>query len=245
MIPELLWDPQTYISLLSLTLLEIVLGIDNIIFISILAGKLPPEKRQQARVIGLLIAVFGRLILLLGIAWLTRLTQPLLYLGPLHFSGKDMVLLGGGLFLIGKSAREIYERVEAPPHEHHLLPVAKATLLTIILQIVLIDMVFSLDSIITAVGLVSHIGIMVTAILISLGVMIAASSGIGGFIDKHPSIKVLALSFLLMIGTMLLAEAFHYAIPKGYIYFSLAFALFVEWINIKAHSRVPLEKQSD
>jgi predicted tellurium resistance membrane protein TerC len=235
---ELFLDPQTYISLLSLTLLEIVLGIDNIIFISILAGKLPEEQRQKARVIGLLLALAGRLLLLFSIAWLTKLTQPLFTIFEFSMSGKDLVMLAGGLFLIGKSAVEIYEKVEGGPHEHAgPADVAKNTFAAIIVQIILIDVVFSLDSIITAVGLVSHIAIMVVAILISLGVMIAASGTIGGFIDRHPSIKVLALSFLLMIGTMLMADGLHFHIPKGYIYFSLSFALFVEVINIKAHSR--------
>lgn len=233
----LLQDPGTYLSLLSLTLLEIVLGIDNIIFISILAGKLPAEKRQQARVIGLLLALAGRLALLLSIAWLTKLTQPFLTLGSLAFSGKDVVLLAGGLFLIAKSAHEIYEKMEVDPHGEHATQLKTVTMQSVIIQIILIDMVFSLDSIITAVGLVSQIPIMVVAILISLGIMIIASGSIGEFIDRHPSIKILALSFLLMIGTMLVAEAFHVHIPRGYVYFSLAFALLVEIINIKAATR--------
>jgi predicted tellurium resistance membrane protein TerC len=233
----LLQDPQTYISLGSLALLEIVLGIDNIIFISILAGKLPVEKRQKARVLGLAIALIGRLILLSGIAWLTQLTKPLITVMTLSLSGKDLVLLAGGLFLIAKSAHEIYERMEGDPHEMAEIGAKAVTFASIIAQIVMIDVVFSLDSIITAVGLVSHIGIMVTAILISLGVMIAASGSIGDFIDRHPSVKILALSFLLMIGTMLVAEAFGYHVPKGYIYFSLAFGLFVEFINIRAKIR--------
>ncbi len=235
--PPLLLDPQTYISLISLTLLEIVLGIDNIIFISILAGKLPQEKRNQARVIGLLMALGGRLVLLLSISWLTKLTQPLFELGGFGFSGKALVLLGGGLFLIAKSTQEIYEKVEAKPAGEGTKGHKAVTMTSVILQIILIDMVFSLDSIITAVGLVANIPIMVCAILISLGVMIAASGHIGDFIDRHPAVKVLALSFLLMIGTMLVGEAFGAHIPKGYIYFSLAFSLFVEFINIKANAR--------
>jgi predicted tellurium resistance membrane protein TerC len=238
MMLELLQDPQTYLSLLSLTLLEIVLGIDNIIFISILAGKLPVEARNKARVTGLLLALIGRLILLASIAWLTQLTQPLFHLGSLAFSGKDLVLLAGGLFLIGKSAHEIYEKMEIDPHGERATHLKTVSFRSVIFQIILIDMVFSLDSIITAVGLVSNIAIMIIAILISMGVMIVASGGIGEFIDRHPSIKVLALSFLLMIGTMLVAEAFNVHVPKGYIYFSLAFALLVEVINIKANTRV-------
>lgn len=237
---ELFLRPETWISLASLTLLEIVLGIDNIIFISILAGKLPAQQRNRARVTGLVIALFGRLLLLSGIAWLTRLTEPLISIAPLHlhFSGKDLVLLGGGLFLIAKSAHEIYEKAEGDGHPE-MLHSPTATFGGVILQIILIDMIFSLDSIITAVGLVSHIMIMVVAILISLGVMIASANSIGNFIDRHPSIKILALSFLLMIGTLLVAESFHVEIPKGYIYFSLAFALFVEMLNIRSGARKP------
>lgn len=235
---ELLADPQTYVSLLSLTLLEIVLGIDNVIFISILAGKLPEEDRQKARVIGLGMAVAGRLLLLFSIVWLTQLTQPLFHLFSMDFSGKDLVLLAGGLFLIWKSATEIHEKVEGNPHALAETPRDRtATFRGILFQIMLIDIVFSLDSIITAVGLVRHIAIMVVAILISLGIMLASAGQIGGFIDRHPSVKVLALSFLLMIGTMLVAEGMGVHIPKGYIYFSLTFALFVEFINIKSKTR--------
>ncbi len=233
---ELLFEPQTYISLLSLTLLEIVLGIDNIIFISILAGKLPVEQRDKARVMGLLLALGGRLALLFSIAWLVKLTQPWFTVLGNEISGKDLVLLLGGLFLIAKSANEIHDKMEESPH----LEVPKLKVVSfgnVIFQILLIDLVFSLDSIITAVGLVNELPIMVTAILISIIIMILASKTIGEFIDKHPSVKMLALAFLLMIGTMLTAEAFEYHIPKGYIYFSLAFSLFVEFINIKANTR--------
>ncbi len=238
---SLLTDPQTYISLLSLTLLEIVLGIDNIIFISILAGKLPEDARQKARVYGLGMALFGRLALLLCLSWLTGLTAPLFTVAGLSFSGKDLVLLAGGLFLIWKSATEIYDKVEGDPHAMMTdQPLRAVSFRSVILQIMLIDVIFSLDSIITAVGLVPHIAIMVVAILVSMLLMMVAAGGIGGFIDRHPSIKVLALSFLLMIGTMLVAEAFEFHIPKGYIYFSLTFALFVEFINIKSRSRHPV-----
>ncbi|WP_373532719.1 TerC family protein [Vampirovibrio sp.] len=234
---QLLQEPQTYVSLLSLTLLEIVLGIDNIIFISILAGRLPAEQRKRARLTGLMMALVGRLLLLFSIAWLTKLSQPLFTLGEFGFSGKDLVLLGGGLFLIAKSAQEIYEKVEAPSHKHGASAPKVITFSSVILQILVIDMVFSLDSIITAVGLVSEIPIMVTAILISLGLMIVAAESIGNFVDQHPSVKVLALCFLLMIGTLLVGEAFGAHIPKGYVYFSLAFSLFVEFLNIKANTR--------
>lgn len=234
---ELLQNPATYISLLSLSLLEIVLGIDNIVFISILVNKLPAGLRNRARIFGLSIAVMGRLLLLLGIVWLARLTQPWFSILNLEFSGKDVVLLAGGLFLLFRSAREMYEETEASDTDKAALSKAKATFFNIIVQIVLIDMVFSLDSIITAVGLVSQIPIMVGAVFISLGIMMLASAKISHFIERHPSIKTLALSFLLMIGTMLVTEAFGVEIPKGYIYFALAFALFVEWINIKSGHR--------
>jgi predicted tellurium resistance membrane protein TerC len=233
---ELLSDPQTYISLLSLTLLEIVLGIDNVIFISILAGKLPEQDRAKVRQLGLLIAVLGRLVLLAAISWITQLTQPIIELGEYTLSGKDLVMLVGGLFLVYKSTQEIYDKVEGTGHHLHQTAGA-ATFGAILFQIILMDMVFSLDSIITAIGLVKHVSIMVVSILISLGIMMWSANGIGGFIDKHPSVKVLALSFLLMIGTMLMAEGFHYHIPKEYIYSSLAFAMLVEFINIRANTR--------
>jgi predicted tellurium resistance membrane protein TerC len=242
---NLFLQPGTYISLISLVALEIVLGVDNIIFISILAGKLPTEQRNRARVTGLALAIVTRLILLFSLAWLVTLTKPLITIDPLniHFSGKDLILLVGGLFLIAKSSHEIFEKVES--HEESQLlnssgqKAVQANLTSIIIQIIIIDTVFSLDSIITAVGMVPHISIMVIAILISLGVMIIASAPIGGFIDRHPSVKILALSFLLMIGTMLVAEAFHVVIPKGYIYFALVYALFVEVINIRIRKKAP------
>lgn len=236
---EIFLLPETYISLLTLTLLEIVLGVDNIIFISILAGKLPSEQRQKARITGLVIALFGRLVLLSSIVWLTKLTTPLVNIGEfIHLSGKDLILLAGGLFLIWKSAQEIYDKVEHPNAEHQLQTDAKkVTMQSIIIQIILIDIVFSIDSILTAVGLVREILLMVIAVVISLGIMIWTAQSIGDFIDRHPSVKVLALSFLLMIGTVLVAEAFHHEIPRGYIYFSLAFSLFVEFINIKVKKK--------
>jgi predicted tellurium resistance membrane protein TerC len=238
---EIFAHPETYISLFTLVAMEIVLGIDNIIFISILAGKLTPEKRQNARTIGLLMAVLSRLILLFSLTWLTKLTQPLLNIVPLSLalSGKDLVLLAGGLFLIAKSSHEIYDKVEAYPSSEHLVHATedirapKADMKSIIIQIMIIDTVFSLDSIITAVGMVPHLIIMVLAILISLVVMILAAKPVGEFIDKHPSVKILALSFLILIGTMLVAEAFHIHMPKGYIYFALVYALIIEFINMR------------
>lgn len=234
---ELLTKPETYISLASLVAMEIVLGIDNVIFISILASRLPADKRDQARYIGLLLAIVTRLSLLFSITWLMGLVKPLITIEPLHISlsGKDLILLAGGLFLIAKSSHEIYEKVEGH-EENNLLasPDSKGvSMKSVILQIIIIDTIFSLDSIITAVGMVGKIEIMVFAILASVGVMIWSSKPIGDFIDKHPSVKILALSFLIMIGTMLTAEAFHVAVPKGYIYFALVYALVVEFINLR------------
>lgn len=236
---EILYEPSTYVSLASLALLEIVLGIDNVIFISILADKLPQEARNKARMIGLMVALVGRLGLLMGISWIVKLTQPLITVMQFSFSGKDLIMLLGGLFLIWKAAQEIYHKVEeAPDAETLKKDTGKAVSFSgIIFQIILIDMVFSLDSIITAIGMVSHIAIMVVAIFISMGVMLTSANHIGGFIDRHPSVKILALSFLLMIGTMLLAEGFHAKIPKEYIYFSLSFALLVEVINIRVRAK--------
>lgn len=214
-------------------LLEIVLGIDNIIFISIIAGKLPPEHRNRTRIIGLLLAVFGRLALLSVVAWLAQLSTPLFTIAHIEFTGKSLVLLLGGLFLVWKSSQEIYDKVEGTDHSSGDDDGKPVTVVSVIFQILLIDMVFSLDSIITAVGMVPHVSIIVAAILISLGVMIWASAGIADFIDAHPSVKILALSFLMMIGTLLIAESFHYHIPKGYIYFSLAFSMGTEMINIR------------
>lgn len=234
---ELLTQPAAWVSLLTLTFLEIVLGIDNIIFISIVAGKLPTEQRNKARITGLLLAVVARLGLLFSVAWLAQLETPLFSVGSIALTGKGLVLIGGGLFLVWKSAQEIYEKMEGPNEEAQMAAKASVSYWNVIGQIILIDLVFSLDSIITAVGLVKETVLIVIAILVSLGVMIWASAGIADFIEKHPSIKVLALSFLMMIGTLLIAEGFHYHIPKGYVYFSLAFSMAVEMVNIKANTR--------
>lgn len=233
---ELFSQPEVWISLITLTLLEIVLGIDNVIFISIVAGKLPKSQQNKARITGLLLAVVGRLALLSVVSWLANLNTPFLTLGPIEMTGKSLVLLSGGLFLVWKSAQEIYHKVEG--HTDEITQSAQAvTFRSVILQILMIDIVFSLDSIITAVGMVSHIPVIVLAILISLGIMIWSSAGIADFIEQHPSVKVLALSFLMMIGTLLIAESFHYHIPKGYVYFSLAFSMAVEMVNIRSGAR--------
>lgn len=235
---ELFSQPSTYISLLSLALMEVVLGIDNIIFVSIIADKLPIEQKNKARILGLSCAVIARLLLLFCINWLMGLTTPLITIDPLklHLSGKDLILLLGGLFLIWKSSKEIFEKMEG----HGEVSVEKdnktqksITFQSVIIQILIIDTIFSIDSIITAVGMVDHLIIMILAILISSALMVALALPIGNFIDKHPSIKILALSFLIMIGTMLVADAFGKHIPKGYIYFALVYALAIEFINLK------------
>ncbi len=236
----LLYEPATYVSLITLIFLEIVLGVDNIIFIAILAGKLPKQQQQSARAWGLSLAIIGRIGMLLGIAWMAHLTDPILNVGPVHMSGRDMILLAGGLFLIYKSAMEIYEKVELK--EEGELNVARETFGAIVGQIIIIDMVFSLDSVITAVGLVDEVPIMIAAVMVGLVVMIIASGKIADILDEHPSLKMLGLSFLLMIGTMLVAEGFHQEIPRGYIYFSLAFSVLVEIFNIKHNTNV--KKQS-
>lgn len=238
---ELFSQPNTYISLLSLSLMEVVLGIDNIIFVSIIADKLPIEQKNKARILGLSLAVVARLLLLFCISWLMGLTAPLFTIDPLnlHLSGKDLILLAGGLFLIWKSSKEIFDKIEGHPESlgandlEDNKPKKSITFQSVIIQILIIDTIFSIDSIITAVGMVDHLIIMILAILISSALMVALALPIGNFIDKHPSIKILALSFLIMIGTMLVADAFGKHIPKGYIYFSLVYALAIEFINLK------------
>ena len=232
---ELFSQPETYVSLLTLTFLEIVLGIDNIIFISILTGKLPEEQREKARIIGLSVALVFRILLILAISWIAGLVEPLFTVFSHPVSGRDLILMGGGLFLIVKSTLEIHEKIEGDEHESGSN--AAPGFWNIIIQIVLLDLVFSLDSVITAVGLVSHIEIMITAIIISMIVMIMFAGKVSDFIHKHPTIKMLALSFLLMIGLLLLVEGFHIEVPKGYVYFAMLFSFTVEMLNIKMRSR--------
>ena len=224
-------DPQIWLALVTLTALEIVLGIDNIIFISILAGKLPQEQQQQARIVGLAVAMITRLLLLLSLSWLMTLTAPLFSILAHDISGRDMILIAGGLFLLVKSTLEIHDKLEG--EEHHTHAKAMASFGAIIIQIALLDIVFSLDSVITAIGMVNQIWVMATAIIIAVGVMMVASHPISLFIDQHPTLKVLALSFLLMIGIMLIGEGLEFHIPKGYIYFAMAFSVFVEMLNLK------------
>ena len=232
---EWLTTPEGWISLMTLTLLEIVLGIDNIVFISILASKLPKADQATARKLGLGMALAGRLCLLMGIAWIASLTQPLLTLLGKSFSGRDLILLLGGLFLIAKATHEIYEKLEGADGETDSKN--KVTFTSVLIQIALLDLVFSLDSVITAVGMVKEIPIMVTAVIISMMIMLLFVQSVSRFIEAHPSLKILALSFLIMIGFVLTLEGFHVEVQKGYIYTAMAFSLVVELINIKLRKR--------
>jgi len=234
---DLSWivDSQAWIALLTLTALEIVLGIDNIIFISILVGRLPEAQRKRARLIGLSLAMLMRIGLLLVLSWIMKLTVPLFTLWEHDFSGRSLILLGGGLFLLAKSTHEIHNSLEGTQEGEQRSGTAK--MLTVLIQIAVIDIVFSLDSVITAVGLVQHLSVMILAILISVGVMMFAANAIGNFVDRHPSLKVLALSFLMLIGMTLIGEGLNFHIPKGYVYFAMAFSVTVEILNIKARNR--------
>ncbi|MBI3792998.1 MAG: TerC family protein [Gemmatimonadetes bacterium] len=233
-----LTDPTIWLGLLTLSALEIVLGIDNIIFISILAGALPEARRDAARKLGLAAAFFTRVLLLLSIGWLVSLTAPLLVAGSVKLSGRDLVLLVGGLFLIFKATREIHAKLEGPETEAHGAPARKVPAFSaVIVQIMLIDIVFSLDSVITAVGMVSQVSIMIAANVVALAFMLGFSGRIAAFVERHPTIKVLALSFLVMIGTNLVAEAFGVHIPKGYTYFAMAFSVGVEMVNLRVRAK--------
>nr|WP_315463183.1 TerC family protein [uncultured Rhodoferax sp.] len=241
---EFLSDPNVWIAFAMLTALEIVLGIDNIIFISILVGRLPPELRDKARRLGLGFAMISRLLLLFSLSWVMGLTADLFNVAGKGFSGRDLVLLAGGLFLLYKASHEIFVEVEAREEhapaatEDAVMKAAGAKLFwSIIGQIAIIDIVFSLDSVITAVGMVDQISVMVAAVVVSVGVMLVAAKPIGEFVDRHPSVKVLALAFLVMVGMALTAEAFDEEIPKGYIYAAMAFSLAVEALNIRARAK--------
>ncbi len=232
---ELLTNPDAWIALATLTLLEIVLGIDNIVFIAILASRLPVEKQAIAYRLGLLGAMVTRVALLMMINWVMQLTEPLFEILEHAFSGRDLILLGGGLFLIAKSTQEMYEKIEGEPGEDiegwfNGLP-------GVVAQIMILDVIFSLDSVITAVGMAEHIEVMVTAIVIAIGVMLLFAKQIGDFVNRHPSMKILALSFLLLIGVLLTAEGLGQHINKGYIYFAMAFALIVELLNIRFRAK--------
>ena len=228
---ELLSDPQAWIAFATLTVLELVLGIDNIVFISILAGKLPPEQQSRARYIGLGLALLMRVILLFSLTWVIGLTAPLFIVLGQEISGRDLVLLIGGLFLIGKSTHEVHGALEG--EEGHKAAKVYASFAGVLVQIALLDMVFSLDSVITAVGMVDQIEIMIAAVVVSILFMMAFAGPIGAFVQKHPTVKMLALSFLLLIGVTLMAEGFDRHIPKGYIYFAMAFSVLVEILNLR------------
>ena len=242
---ELLTDPQAWIAFGTLTALELVLGIDNIIFISILVDKLPPERREFARRLGLFMAMFMRIGLLLVLAWIVGLVAPLFTVIGQEISGRDLILIGGGLFLIWKSTGEIHQSFEG--EEEQSTSAVKATFTSVILQIMVIDIVFSLDSIITAVGMVDDVRVMVAAVVVSVGLMMLFAGPIGRFVSNHPTIKMLALSFLVVVGVVLIAEGFDHHVPKGYVYFAMAFSVGVEMLNIrmrrggtkKAHLRAP------
>ena len=232
---ELLTDPQTWIAFATLTALELVLGIDNIIFISILVDKLPPEKREWARRVGLFMAMFMRIGLLLLLSVIVGLVEPLFTAFGKALSGRDLILILGGLFLIWKSTGEIHQSLEG--EEEHGSSAVKATMASVILQIMVIDLVFSLDSIITAVGMVDEVAIMIAAVVASVGLMMAFAAGIGRFVSNHPSIKMLALTFLVVVGVVLMAEGMGHHVPKGYIYFAMAFSVIVEMLNIRFRKR--------
>jgi len=233
---ELLADPQAWIALATLTALEIVLGVDNIIFITILVGRLPVERRNRARVIGLGLAMGTRILLLLSLAWIMTLTDPLFSVVGTDISGRDLILIGGGMFLLWKSVHEIHNSLEGEAEAHDVA--ARATFGAVLLQIAIIDIVFSFDSVITAVGMVDELPVMIAAIVIAVGVMMFAAKAIGDFVDRHPTIKMLALSFLTMVGMALMAEGLGFHVPKGYIYFAMAFSIAVEMLNLKLRSRM-------
>jgi predicted tellurium resistance membrane protein TerC len=228
-------DPHAWIAFLSLTVLEIVLGIDNVIFIAILVGKLPVQQQARARTIGLALAMLTRIGLLFSLTWMMRLTAPLFVAWHHEISGRDLILMAGGLFLLGKSTHEIHDKLEG--EEGHASARVRAAFISIIVQILLLDIVFSLDSVITAIGMASQIGVMIAAVIIGAVFMIVFSGPISAFVNRHPTVKILALSFLLLIGVTLIAESLEQHIPKGYIYFAMAFSVFVEMLNLRLRRR--------
>ena len=238
---DLSWvsSPQGWVALLTLCVLEIVLGIDNLVFISILVEKLPPDKRPKARFFGLALAMLTRILLLLTISWVMSLTKPLFTLSAfdLAISGKDLVLIVGGLFLIYKSTKEIHEKMEDGGHAELTAGAARAAFGAILVQIAVLDIVFSLDSVITAVGMVEYVSLMVIAVLIAVGFMMVFAGTVSDFVSRHPTVKILALSFLLLIGTTLIGEGLHFHIPKGYVYFAMGFSVFVEMLNLRSSNK--------
>jgi predicted tellurium resistance membrane protein TerC len=233
---ELFSDPAVWTALLTLTALEIVLGVDNIVFISILSDRLPPDQRGRARTIGLLLAMFMRIAMLFSIGWILGLTQPLFSIAGHPFTGRDLILIGGGLFLLYKSTTEIHAKLEGQEHERES-GAGTVTFNSVIIQIVLLDIVFSLDSVITAIGMTDTILIAVIAVVISVAIMLVAAKPLSDFVSQHPTVKILALCFLLLIGMTLVAEGFGHHIPKGYIYFAMAFSVFVEFLNLRLRAK--------
>jgi predicted tellurium resistance membrane protein TerC len=237
---EWLADPQTWIAFVTLVALEIVLGVDNVIFISILAGKLPVSQQKRARQTGIALAVISRILLLFSLSWIIGLTAPLFRVLKFEVSGRDVVLFLGGLFLLAKATSEIHQKLEGV--EGHASARVTATFASVMVQVLLLDVVFSLDSVITAVGMVDQLAIMIAAVLVAAGSMIALSGIIGDFVERHPTIKMLALSFLLLIGFTLVVESLHQHIPKGYIYFAMGFSIFVEMLNLRLRKKqAPVE----
>jgi predicted tellurium resistance membrane protein TerC len=224
-------QPETWIAFLTLVVLELVLGVDNVIFISILAGKLPQSEQKRARTTGIMLAVITRILLLLSLSWIIGLEEPLFSVGEFGVSGRDLILFAGGLFLIAKSTQEIHQKLEGVEGESSAR--VRASFWSVIIQIMLLDIVFSLDSVITAVGMVNELSIMIAAVVIAAVVMVFTSTPLGNFVERHPTIKMLALSFLLLIGFTLIVESFHQHIPKGYIYFAMGFSVFVEALNLR------------
>lgn len=232
---EWLADPSSWVAFLTLVGLEIVLGIDNVIFISILAGKLPSEDQARARYIGLSLALLIRIALLFSLSWVIGLTAPLFVVLKQAISGRDLIMLLGGLFLLGKATFEIHESLEGP--DGHASAKVKSTFVSVVIQILIIDAVFSLDSVITAVGMVDHVWIMIGAVIVSIAFMMWFAAPVSRFVAKHPTIKMLALSFLLLIGLTLIVEAFDVHVPKGYVYFAMGFSVFVEMLNIRSRKK--------
>ncbi|MCP4139274.1 MAG: TerC family protein [Chloroflexi bacterium] len=244
---EWISNPSAWIALLTLTILEIVLGIDNIIFISILSNKLPEDQQGKARQVGLLAALFMRIILLFSISWVVQLTNPIFSMFGLGISGRDLILLGGGLFLLWKATHEIHENLEGHYEDAHAEKEKKVSFWNVIAQIAMLDIVFSLDSVITAVGMADDLAVMIIAVVIAIGIMLFAAAPLSEFVNNHPTVKILALSFLLLIGFSLIIEGLHQHIPKGYIYFAMGFSVFVEMLNLrmkKTKNPVTLRKTS-
>jgi len=242
---ELLADPQVWLAFITLSLLEIVLGIDNLIFIAILVGRLPAARQEAARLTGLALAMVTRIALLYSIVWLTRLTTPWFHVGAQAVTGRDLILLIGGLFLLMKSVLEIHQAIEGAGKNTSQAAKVYSSFAMTVVQIAVIDIVFSLDSVFTAVGLAKDLSIMIAAIIVAILVMMWVSRAISGFIERHPTIKVLALAFLILIGVTLIAEGVHFDIPKGYLYFAMAFSVTVEMVNIRLRRLLDSKKKVD